>query len=210
MKQELNESRLARLLSGRDQPSVIEKEALFERIRRRTAPRRRLRFVKWTAFVLASSSAAIAAIGIGLIDRSGSEFTARGGRIPSSSFTLACVDQKGPSPCRQNSKLSFRLEPADDSEYFAAFARRSDQTIIWYYPDRDSRSPSIATQTERRFLKEGIRLGPEHPPGRYSIYGVFSKKPLTRREIRAALGDALVGDGAVQVVRRDLIIENSR
>ena len=45
-------------------------------------------------------------------------------------------------------------------------------------------------------LGRGVVLGPEHPAGRYDLYGVFSRVPLDRRAVRLRIeggrGDAVV------------------
>ena len=38
----------------------------------------------------------------------------------------------------------------------------------------------------RQTLDRAIALGDEHVPGAYQVHGVFSDRPLTRTEIKAA------------------------
>lgn len=211
MKSELNNRQLVRLLSGKDRLSIIEKEQQFEQIWRRVQPARKSRIGFWTALAAASSAATLALVLFFFYptDRLEPEFTARGTEQTIPSFTLDCVDRESPGICRPGSKLSFTLESTDKDSYFSAFARRSDNTIIWYYPDRAGNGLFVSSSPDRLLLRQGIRLGQEQPPGKYEVFGIFSDHPLTRDDIKAALGHDLRGNGSLKVVRRTLVIENS-
>jgi hypothetical protein len=64
----------------------------------------------------------------------------------------------------------------------------------------------LAASASALLLEQGVKLGPEHVPGRYLVYGVFSSEPLTRAQIKAVLGDELRGQAGVNVVVRELEI----
>lgn len=193
----LDDHELERLLSGRDAPSVSEKEALFERIYARSEPGRRRWLVPSLGAALASAAAAVLVFSQ-LRGHSDPEFQARGGGLLGTGpeLSLSC----GAQPCREGAKLSFAVRAASDG-YFAAFARRSDGVVIWYFPEASAPSQPLPAGGARAVLDRAVVLGPEHLPGQYEVFGVFTARPLTRDELKLAVGDDLAGSPGAVVVR---------
>jgi hypothetical protein len=200
---DLDDRQLERLLSGRDAPSVSEREELFERIYARTDAGRR----RWLAPALGAALASAAAgvlMFMQLRSPADAEFRARGSGLPVAGpeLTLACTEGV---TCRSGDKLSLAVRAAE-SAYFSAFARRFDGVVIWYFPEPLGASQALPNGGARAVLDRAVLLGPEHLPGRYEVFGVFTRRPFTRAEIKLALGDDLAGSAEAIVLRRSLEI----
>ena len=194
----MDEELAARLLSGRNSPSILQKEALFARIHAEATPS--LLLARWKRASFGIAAALSIAAGLALWART-PEFAARGGG-PSSepAFRVQCFESEGTS-CRSGHALAFEFAPQAQAQYFAAFARRSDGAVVWYFPTPDGLSLPVA-QTGSLMLDHAVQLGAEQPPGHYEIFGVFSAEPLSRARIKSALGEDLRGTQGVRVVRR--------
>ncbi|HWZ87224.1 MAG TPA: hypothetical protein VNW92_00190 [Polyangiaceae bacterium] len=197
-----NDETIARLLARREGPSVLQKEALFEQIYRQI-PHESAR-PRWPFGLLAFGCVLAVTLGLALWRRpAGSEFASRGAPPPAlPRFAAGCVG--GPPPgCRAGGRLAFEVTASEGRHYFAAFARRSDGVVIWYFPEENGLSlpfPGGAAS----LLDRAVELGAEQPPGHYEVYGVFSARALTRAEIKRALGDDLRGRDGVSVVVQSL------
>jgi hypothetical protein len=123
------------------------------------------------------------------------EFRAKGHRDDIPFFSVSCVDGVKKIPCRTGAKLAFKLNQKPDKLYFAAFAKRdSDGLIYWYFPkDASSKSISLKDLGKDVVLSLGIQLDDTYKPGRYEVFGFLSKAPLDRQAIREStegdLGD---------------------
>ncbi len=191
-------ARLARLLSGRDEPSVLETEALFDRIAGEVAPRPWWRRpIAWGALSGLATAAAAVALVFAPVER---EFGTRGGEEPV--LRAHCVVDAETAPCAQGAKLLFDARPPEGAPHFAALAKRPDGTVIWYLPAPDAASSPLGDATA--VVPTAIRLGDEHPAGRYELFGVFTKDAMTRAQIEASVGAELRGGPGVTVVRREL------
>lgn len=188
------EHRLARLLAGRDEPSVLETEALFDRIAGAAeAPPWWRRRATWAGFgALAATAAALV-----LVPR-GDEFGARGG--DAAVLRPHCVIDDAKAPCARGAKLLFDARPPDDKPYFAAFARRPDGKVVWYLPAPDEKSAALPDRTA--VVPTAARLGDEHPAGEYTLYGVFTPNAASRAELQATVGAALESTDDATVVAR--------
>ncbi|CAN5167442.1 hypothetical protein BH11MYX1_BH11MYX1_35230 [soil metagenome] len=188
----------SRLLAGRDHLSRSEKDEILAGLGQ-PGPRPRHRWV-WLA--LPALAAAVALVVIAPWHPSpGSELSARGGSRPVATLRVTCA-----GGCRHGAKLLFDLHGTTAYRYFAAFAKRGDGTVLWYFPATDD-----ATSIERSssgVLDRGIVLGAEHPVGTYRIYGVFSNAPLTRGEIRDAFDPTKLDAGpGTAVVAADMEVQ---
>jgi hypothetical protein len=205
LKRPPDERTVARLLSGRNAPSVLEKEQLFERIYAGVAraPRRAV----WYRLGLAAAGAAVLVGALWLRVRPAppaQEFAARGAGLEATeSFRLLCSGAAITS-CKSGSTLGFELFGLAEPRHFAAFARRGDGTVIWYTPPPEGVTAGVAPSASSMLLGQGVSLGREHTPGRYLVYGVFSREPLTRAQIKTALGQDLRGPAGMNVVVREL------
>jgi hypothetical protein len=170
---------IPRLLARRDRLGRIEKDAILEAVLAGVTPRRRARW--WLA--LAAPVVAAAIVLVVLWPRH-DDFTARGGTRAVATFKATCA-----GACTRGAKLVFDVYGTTSYRYFAAFAKRADGTVLWYFPAADGASEAIADSTHG-VLEQGIVLGDEHPAGRYRVYGVFSTTPLTRSQIRERFDEA--------------------
>jgi hypothetical protein len=204
---------LARLLSGRNEPSVLEKEALFARVFRNTSPSARSTWRAWgLSFGLITSVAGgmTAAIMLRRPAESTSlatEFESRGGGGQAPSVRLACVDETKEVPCALGRTLTFQVAqiPAT-SRYFASFSRRSDGVVLWYFPTPEGRSEPI--DAAQPILSQAVRLGAPHTTGDYDVYAIFTTLPRTRAEIKEALGADLTSKNGMLVIKRHMTLRD--
>ena len=172
----------ARLLSRKNRLTREEKDVILARVLAATAPRRARR---WPAlvFALAGAAAAVIAIPWAIRDRSAeSSFASRGDGA--AMFDLACAGQRTHT-CQLGQTLVFDLQ-ATRYRYFAAFARRDDGTVIWYFPDAaPGTSLDLRDRTPGGVLDRGISLDAAHGAGHYQVYGIYSAAPLSREDIKS-------------------------
>ena len=198
----LDDEAAARLLSGRNSPSVLQKDALFEQIYRRVTSQSVATRWQWKRVSFVAAAALSVAATVLLWPTASPEFAARGGPLVNEpAFRVLCLG-RGEASCRQGGTLAFEIAPRAQAHYFAAFARRTDGVIVWYFPTVDGLSTLLAQQESPLVLDHAVELGSEQPPGRYEIFGVFSDGPLSRAAIKTALGDDLSGSQGVVVKRR--------
>lgn len=201
---------IPRLLSGRDQLSIVEKEQILDTVlggvaresgaaepAGATAPRR----ARWWWLGLPALAMTIAVVIIApwrsTSTTTTSEFSARGGDQLFAAF----------APVQSNGKLLFDVHGTSGYRYFAAFSRRTDGTILWYFPTPTGTSLDLATQPATGVLDQGIVLGDEHQPGTYRVYGVFSHEPLTRDAIKAQFDDTALSAGPnTKVIATELVV----
>ena len=194
-----------RLLSRRNGVSVQEKESVLESVLSQVRKNERRSIFARFSTASPKARAALAAISVSLVlipvcfflfggTRKKDEFRAKGQRdVPF--FSVSCFDELGKPPCRKGTKLAFRIRPRQDNLYFAAFARReSDGLIYWYFPaDEAGKSVSLRDLGEDGILSYGVQLDRTYAPGRYEVFGFLSKAPLDRRIIRRMADGGLTG-----------------
>lgn len=199
----MNERDAARLLSGRNRASVLEKEAAFEQVMVRMPPPRRSPVRLWLGGFAALASAA--AVLLVVLQRPADDtLVARGGA--SFGFSTTCLAPDAKVRCVVGGKLVFDVK-ADPAMFFAAFARGDDGRIVWYWPLSGQRSVSVRALADGQAGAHAFVLGAEQPAGRYTVHGVLSATPLDRAAIKRALGDDLRGRDGVQVITQTLQIE---
>lgn len=222
----IQNQQLARLLSGRDEPSVLEKEEHFRQLLQRLpSPSHRVAGSRVGRFVVAlcGLSLAGAAAGVLLLMRSHSsgtehvfpsagEFAPRGAahdprEAASASVRLACIDAQGRElSCAIGRTLVFEFDGIPkEYPFFSAFAQTPDGTTLWYYPDAEGQSPAL--ERSNALQNRAIRLEPPHTEGEYRIYSIFSRTPVTRADIRTSLGSALVSNERLLVVMRAITVQ---
>lgn len=189
---------VARLLAGDDRLSRIEKDAVLDGVLATVAPPRRAR---WPWLALPAVVAAAALVVIAPWRSREPEFTARGGSSSVAALHVTCA-----AGCTHGAKLLFDLHGTSSYRYFAAFAKRGDGTVLWYFPTTDAgTSVDLAMLPASGVLDRGIVLGDDHPAGTYRVYGVFSRAPLTRANIRDAFDATHLSAGAgTEVVTADV------
>ena len=195
---------LARLLSGRDGPSVLEQEADFERLMHKLDRGRKP--VRWGFWLPAAAAATAMAAAFVLLlqEPAADELAARGGQAGQPALQVLCVEHGAAGRCPSGGRLAF-VAAAKGYRYLAIFARRSDGLVIWYFPSAEGQSVPIADHPGEA-LQRGIKLGDDQPPGTYEIVSVFSKTPLTRAELKRDLG-AELQSATHRVVRQSFIVE---
>lgn len=194
----------AQLLSHKRELSVIEKEEILEEVLDRVAARKRPAWT-WLAVATCAAAAGIAGLVVAVSQRTlDSGFAVRGGPA-SVDVELACQDR---AACRQGDLLLFRIHGTSPSSYFSAFARREDGTVIWYFPGAGAKASIALGESSQGVLGRGVRLGPEHVPGRYEVIGLVSPQPLSKEQVRALVEghDATLGR-EVLIIRRTLVVE---
>ena len=184
----------ARLLSGRDRVGRIEKDAILADVLDGVASSS-ARATRWWWFALPAIAAA-ALVAFLIIPRKTEEFTAKGSGEAAASFAPSC----GAQPCARGGKLLFDLHGTTGYAYFAAFARGSDGTVIWYTTER-------TLELKAGVLADAVVIGDEHAPGTYRVYGVFSHVPLGRDAIKALFDETgKVTAKDVAVLEKELVI----
>jgi hypothetical protein len=209
-----DDEQLARLLAGRDQPSVLEKEAAFEAIYARVNSRGRVA-QRWPWLATLAAAAAVLLVWGRLPSDSApaaDAFRARGGP-PAEHFALSCLPHQAvpaldaQAPCVPGGRIVLQLEPSAEHHFFALFARRPDGAIVWYFPSESEPMPDVTGERVGRLWPKSALLAESSPPGTYTVFAVFAPQPLSRAELKASLGDDLRGDGALHVLSRELEVE---
>jgi hypothetical protein len=193
---------LDRLLGNRPALGLTEREAVRSRVLSSTSvsPARPAPW-RW----LAVGAASLAAAGVVLLivrgpGRVDDELTARGAP-PRPHFSVSCLVEGHPAPCRPGAKLVFALEPRG-FEAFAAVAEAPDGTTVWLFPARDGETAADATRLlPGGLLDQVVTL--DGPPGGYVVYGVFSHRRLDRDDVRRALMSDGGTDEVIAVQRVD-------
>ena len=192
-----DDRRIPRLLAGSDRLSRVEKDAILAAV----VPGARRRRVRWL-WVAAPVLAASAVLVVLAPWRSGTrdDFAARGSDRAIGALGVACANG-----CQPGAKLLFDVHGTTGYRYLAAFAKRADGTVLWYFPVSDAATSVDLASAPSGVLDQGIVLGAEHAAGHYRVYGVFSQAPLTRAAIRDAFdAEHLTAGVATSVVAADL------
>lgn len=192
---------MPRLLAGKDRLTRLEKEEILagvmDRVAGGRAPSRR-----WPYVLAAACAVAALALAVPLLRRDG--LAPRGAGAGGTDFQTYCTLDGRRAPCRNGAKLLFELSATTERRFFAAFARRQDGTVIWYFPGDELERSLDAAGQEHGVASRGFLLGPEHPPGRYRVYGLFSARPLTRQEVRSRVEEATREE---DLVEKTLVVE---
>lgn len=217
----LQKKDLGRLLSGRNEPSVLEKEALFAELERKlpqSVPSR-LWFGAAVGGLL-SLCGVTAAVVLGLRPLSApsgevptsspgsGDWVARGGPTENApSVRLFCLEGTQEKDCAVGRTLAFELQKLPEQlRYYAAFARAPNGSILWYFPGAKDTSPLL--DRSHGIQRQAIPLEPPHTPGEYEVFTVFSENPVGRSELKAALGPSLASTARLVVVRRRVILQD--
>jgi hypothetical protein len=195
------------LLSRKNELSRQEKDVIFERVLAGIAPRRTMR----RAAVLAVAAAALAIVLVPLAirdrpDRNAEPFGSRGQAL-APQLHLWCSGQPR-VVCHSGEKLMFDLQDSS-YRYFAAFARRDDGTVLWYFPESATgRSIDIRDRLVGGVLDRGVVLDATHAAGHYQVYGIYSAAPVSREDIKARFRpDAADIGPETFVATRELVVQ---
>jgi hypothetical protein len=193
-----SDAQLDRLLGNRPSFGVTERESVLARVLEASAEPSYRRAPAWWWLLRAGATAAAAVALVFALSprRAEDEFAARGAALRPS-FSLSCLVDGQPGPCRRGSKLVFELRP-ERFESFAAVAEGPDGTTLWLFPSgAENASADVTHLGSRGVLEEAVTLD---VAGEYVVYGLFSHERLDRDSIRRALSYGGV-DGAIAVQR---------
>jgi hypothetical protein len=113
--------------------------------------------------------------------------TPKGAAESSAAFDISCGTSVG-SVCRPGDTLMISVNAAVTSGHVGAYAERvgdPSRERIWYFPTAVGAAPAVAPGGGTVVLAQGIRIGPEHPPGTYRLTIWISERPMARGEIDA-------------------------
>lgn len=177
------EARLDQLLAGGSLGGPRYDE-IFERVVPRTAGAEAGRPRRWRRWWLVMSAALVpaAAAWLVLARPKGPPPTPKGAAGLSGAIELGCGVAAG-HVCRAGDTLLFSVNSAVASGYLAAYAERigdPSSERIWYFPRTGGRAPLVSAGQATVVLPEGIRIGPEHTPGRYRVTAWITQSPPSR------------------------------
>jgi hypothetical protein len=190
-----------RLLTG-GYLSGQEYDAIEQRVLQSVAPASGRKFIRRLA-PGAIATVSLAAL-VALWARAPSHFPAMGAETTAAVGVLdISCERTLDHQCRAGDTLVFLVNSAVASGYLGAYAERvSDPSgnRIWYFPNRNGTSPHVDAGGGTMVLRDGVRIGAEHPPGVYRLTVWLSVRPLARTEIDGA-------DARLLVARSTLMAE---
>jgi hypothetical protein len=170
----LDDPTLERLLAGDKGLTASETDAALDAIlARQTSAKTKA----WRFMLPVALAAGLASLVIYVQD---DEFAARGNK--QSNLRVACHLKDGnplDDRCAPGETLRFEVEGA--APYFAAFAKLPDGTISWIVPANES-DLSLPIGHTRQWLPLAAEVDAQ--VGKHTVFGVFSKEPLTRAKVR--------------------------
>ncbi len=188
---------LNRLLAGRDEPSVVEREALWARIEGSVRPPRPRRLWFGGFALMAAATAALF-----LLYSPDPELGIRGG--DRATLEVSCLRADTPAPCAPGATLVLLVGTPESKPYVAAFLERPDGVIEWVSPASGERS---ATLDESKTI--GIRLGEDHPEGETLAVLLFTPTPVSRELVKQRLEGETPDDWAL-IERGFVVVEERR
>lgn len=126
--------------------------------------------------------------------------TPKGG-IGTAAIELGCGPAGG-RVCRAGDTLMFSVNAALASGYVVAYAERvgdPGRGRIWYFPTAAGLSPAVSPGSGTVVLPEGIRIGPEQPPGHYRVTVGIADRAVSRMDVDADRGDSLASRAAIEL-----------
>ncbi len=176
----------ARLISGQDRLSIIEKEQILAAVLQAKPVGERS--LPWgLAMRLGAATAGLLLLVWGawfIADPAPGAFTSRG-TSDRGSFALACLGQGSGLHCQRGDRLLFRVSSPAGKPFFSAIAHRSDGLTLWYFPSDEGQSVSVDQNNYQGVLSLGVEIGEDHSPGHFEVLGLFSTRPLNKAQIRA-------------------------
>jgi hypothetical protein len=110
----------------------------------------------------------------------------KGERAPAVQLDLRCSEGTL-GACPQGATLLFGAVGAPAGGYLAAFAQpEAGGARIWYFSAESEAPPLGSAQPGTRVATRGIRLGPEHAPGRYQVQVWLTAQPVPRAGLLVA------------------------
>ncbi len=177
------------------------KERILQRAMDAAVPKKPPSWLVRMRFALATLGAAAAlAVGLLMVTPRTQEdgFKAKGsGKEAGGALSLECLGARL-NACPQGATLMFVVGATPVAGFLVAYAEpEAGGERIWYFSKEDG-SPAVpALQTLP--LRQGIRIGPEHAPGRYRVHLVVASRALSRQE-RLQAKPELFKEAAVTVL----------
>jgi len=171
-------------------------DEILERVLARSAAREapaRSRPRWW--LLAAAALVPVAAIWVVLARPKVPALTPKGAVGVAGAIEISC-GKSGGHICHPGDTLMFAVDAAVVSGHLGAFAERIGDAVperIWYFPDSTGHSPAVAAGPGTVVVPSGIRIGPEHAPGRYRVTAW-----ITQREPSRAGGGGPAGDEAAR------------
>lgn len=192
---EPQDSEIDRLLGGKPDLGVSEREAMLEHVLNRVAPERSSIFT-WPR-ILSVASVGVAAIAAVVLvfplAPTKPDYTPRGGALVPT-LTASCLDAGAVAPCRPQSKLAIQVE-GNGYKAVGVVAETPDGTTLWLYPaGPNDKSLELSQLAQGATLPDALVL---EGAGEYVLHAVFTQAPATRDEIRKSLLKPEAGAGAV-------------
>jgi hypothetical protein len=167
-----------------------QRDIILERVLASTAAERP-RF-RWRNLLLAGLAVGSVTAGALVMIRPADQgFRARGTEL-GASIDVACVGSTL-AACPQGATLLFALSGASAGGYLGAYAIAPDGSRIWYFSG-EVEAPSIPLSDRTRAFTRGIRVGPEHRPGRYVVHVLLTRRPHSRERLAAPEPDRAARD----------------
>jgi hypothetical protein len=88
--------------------------------------------------------------------------------------------------CRRGDTLMFEVAGISTTRYLNAYAEREGDPAharVWYFPTSAGMTPVVAAGAQGSIVRKGIKIGDEHPAGKYRATIVLSSRPLARAEL---------------------------
>lgn len=93
-------------------------------------------------------------------------------------FEVGCV-----GGCAVGDILVIQVQGLSEPAVLAAWAEGPQGQRIWYFPADDGEAPLLEATQEPVVVQRGIRLGPEHQPGRWRVQLLATRSRLDRDQI---------------------------
>jgi hypothetical protein len=83
-------------------------------------------------------------------------------------------------PCRPGALVMFEIDGLTERAHVAAWAVGPDGGRTWYFPSTGQPAPAVPPSAGPQVLAQGVRLGPEHVAGVYTLQLLLVRAPLER------------------------------
>jgi len=180
-----------------------EYDRIFERVLARTETVTPVPARRWLAWGLVPGAAVATGLaawlllvrpsGVGGKEPGAAGFATRGlVGAGGGALEIGCTPS-GSRVCRAGDTIMFQVNAAVISGYLGAYAERLDDPAherIWYFTGAQA-NPVIVPASGTVVVPQGIRIGPEHRPGRYRVTAWIASRPLARAELDVAEAGAV-------------------
>ena len=180
------DSQLDRLLGGKPDLGVSEREAIEEKLFEKLGPQTAAAPSRWRWLWAVGSVGAVTLAAFMLMPRAETieELTPRGTAVVKPSFAVACIANQEEVPCARGTKLAFELTP-QGYPFFSAVIEAPNGKTLWAYPRGDDGLSLDLRTAANGIVSDALLL--DGPPGTYVVHGLFSNQPLNKGGVRQAM-----------------------